>query len=104
MSLARGAKHATPAGTSKRSRAAKLAIAKPAIAKPRSSRPRTSRQYVGRVGLAVSHDLFDASTSQIAAQFSQIRNGGVSWVREDLEWGVAEPARRDFNWAPPTGL
>ena len=56
--------------------------------------------YEGRVGLAVSHDLFDASTSEIEAQFAQIHAGGVSWVREDLEWAVAEPQQGIFNWAP----
>jgi hypothetical protein len=56
--------------------------------------------YANRVGLAVTHDLLNASTNQIEAQFAQIRAGGVSWVRSDLSWAVAEPQDGVFNWAP----
>jgi hypothetical protein len=61
---------------------------------------RGPQRYVGRVGLDVSNDLFDSSTARIAAQFRQIRSGGVSWIREDLTWTVAEPHRGVFDWVP----
>jgi hypothetical protein len=55
--------------------------------------------YASRVGLVVSHDLFFSSSVEIQRQFSQIAAGGVSWVREDLSWAVAEPSPGVFEWA-----
>jgi hypothetical protein len=56
--------------------------------------------YAGRVGMAVSHDLWALPESQIRAEFQQLRAGGITWVREDLSWAVLQPRRGVFNWAP----
>jgi hypothetical protein len=72
----------------------------PASASTRTHGSVAANPYAGRVGVVISHDLFNDSTSEIEAQFAQIRAGGVSWAREDFEWGVIEPQRGVFNWAP----
>src|ERR1700735_5397815 len=64
-----------------------------------SSPPRTVL-YANRVGMGVSHDLDLSPTGGIEAEFRQLDAGGVSWVREDLTWALAEPQRGVFNWAP----
>ncbi|HEX3974749.1 MAG TPA: glycosyl hydrolase [Solirubrobacteraceae bacterium] len=56
--------------------------------------------YAGRVGMSMSHDLVTLPTSQIQAEFAQLRAGGVSWAREDLAWAIAEPKDGVYNWTP----
>jgi hypothetical protein len=56
--------------------------------------------YAGRVGVAVSNDLYDSPESQIQRGLAQLHAGGVSWIREDLTWATAEPEPGVFDWAP----
>jgi hypothetical protein len=52
--------------------------------------------------MLLSHSLVTSSytVAQIQSELTQLRAGGVTWVREDLPWAVAEPEPGVFNWAP----
>jgi polysaccharide biosynthesis protein PslG len=55
--------------------------------------------YAGRVGVAVSYDLYQSPESRIQRGLAQLHAGGVSWIREDLTWAIAEPEPDVFAWA-----
>ena len=55
--------------------------------------------YAGRVGVAVSYDLYASPETQIQTALAQLHAGGVSWIREDLTWAIAEPEPGVFRWA-----
>ncbi len=50
--------------------------------------------------MSMSSDLTSMPSSDIEAEFSQLRAGGVTWAREDLAWAIAEPRDGVYNWAP----
>ena len=56
--------------------------------------------YASRVGVVVSYDWYESPDAQIEVGLAQLRAGGVSWVREDLTWAVAEPEPGVFDWRP----
>ncbi|MGA2924701.1 MAG: hypothetical protein ABSG43_01715 [Solirubrobacteraceae bacterium] len=62
--------------------------------------PKPGVAYTGRVGVVVSDNLYESPERQIEAGLAQVRAGGVSWIREDLTWAVAEPTPGVFDWAP----
>jgi hypothetical protein len=69
-----------------------------------SSTASASNIYAGRVGTVVSNDLDDAPLPVIQSEFAQLSAGGISWVREDFDWGTIEPQPGVFNWKPLDNL
>ena len=67
---------------------------------PRRAAVQPPDAYAGRVGVAVSYDLYQSPVTQIQGGLAQLHAGGVSWIREDLTWAVAEPEPEVFDWAP----
>jgi hypothetical protein len=62
----------------------------------------TSSAYGGRVG--VNTHLIWVSEADAYATLAHARAGGVSWVREELPWGVVEPQRGTFSWGRTDAL
>ena len=66
--------------------------------------PAPVNPYVDRVGISISYAIVNQSVADIQWELTQLRSGGVSWVREDFAWALAEPRRGVFNWTPTDNL
>ncbi len=71
-----------------------------AVVAARTATTKPPGPYAGRVGVAVSYDLYASPEAQIQAALAPLHAVGVSWIREDLTWAIAEPEPGVFDWSP----
>ncbi len=58
-----------------------------------------------KIGLSLGDTLMTETPSAIAAELSQIRSLGVTWIRLDLDWSNIQPtSASSYSWGPFDGI
>ncbi len=66
---------------------------------PTTTVPPASAGTGTKIGISLADTLIMETPSQIAAELSQIRSIGVTWIRVDLEWsGVQPTSASSYSW------
>src|SRR5215208_6899314 len=63
---------------------------------PASAYAAANARYRDRVGLG-THLRYERP-AEVQSALRQLREGGVTWVREDFRWDQAEPIRGTYDW------
>lgn len=64
---------------------------------PNPSGPRSIPVTTG-IGVAMGGGIFDLTDAELFEQFKTLADGGVTWVRVDIDWSWIERNRGTFDW------